>query len=330
MRNRATSAKPTVEIEVWYYVYPVLGAMVFAMPGWWFGAYGWDSVNLKCGFVDPGSPVTLVWQWFSLFGPITAAVLYCFIVVFVVVLKLVMRERQLSRDIETSIAAQQAGGLKKKAAKALEREIESRRGRRVRERALIQVSLRVARYPAIPVLTQSLPVLYATVSAINQVNPFWLFLASSIATALQGTLYFALFCMDPAIEQAWRDLRGLGPDPSSLAMSKPPPPPPSSQSRLLEEQQTMTSISLDQETLRGDDEDMISAGTGSAQHEPYNYKPSYAGLSLTPSGMLIGKELQSTAGPMTRAPVEQKTEVVEVVQGNDLTESQLDCMMNSL
>ena len=208
VRQRATSAKPTVEVEVWYYVVPVLGAMSFAMPGWWFEAYGYDQITQTCYFVDPQSIQSLLWQWFSLYGPIMLVTLYCFIIVFLVVFKLLRRGRELSREIRTSQLIQNTQDLKKSIRKAMQKADHARQLRQEREHMLISIALRVARYPAIPLISQTGNVIYGTYLTVTKTSSFSLLFLATVGTSIQGILYFILFCVDPGIQQTWADLRG--------------------------------------------------------------------------------------------------------------------------
>ncbi|KAK9712282.1 hypothetical protein K7432_007239 [Basidiobolus ranarum] len=173
--------RQTQTYEKYYFSISVLLSLAISLPPLLSGRLGHDLYQESCWYSIYEASERILWTWATLYCWTMLGVFYCCIVVVLVMIK-ITRERQRRKKFLTSDSIATRSTMNK-------------------------VVRRVILYPVIPVLSQ-------TFNLISELDIYWnkrvdytYLLLSFIGTSSQGILNAMLFFIDPAIQNAWSELK---------------------------------------------------------------------------------------------------------------------------
>ncbi|ORY06476.1 hypothetical protein K493DRAFT_296005 [Basidiobolus meristosporus CBS 931.73] len=173
--------RQTQAYEKYYFSVAGLLSLAISLPPLLGGRLGHDLYQESCWYNIYDASERMLWTWVTLYFWTMLGVFYCCIVVLLVVIK-IARERRNRRKFFTSDSIT----------------IESTMNKVVR---------RVILYPIIPILTQSFNLISELDIYLNKRINYTFLLLSFIGTSSQGILNAIVFLVDPAIQNAWPDLK---------------------------------------------------------------------------------------------------------------------------
>ncbi|ORX84306.1 hypothetical protein K493DRAFT_360740 [Basidiobolus meristosporus CBS 931.73] len=172
--------RQTQKYEKYYYSIAGLLSLAISLPPLLSGRLGHDSYQESCWYSIHNPSERMVWTWATLYSWTMLGIFYCFVVVLMVLIKIARERQDRRRFFSNSLIIQST---------------------------MNKVVRRVILYPIIPVLTQSFNLISELDIYWNQRVNYTFLLLSFIGTSSQGILNAAIFFVDPAVQNAWAELK---------------------------------------------------------------------------------------------------------------------------
>ncbi|ORX90952.1 hypothetical protein K493DRAFT_356183 [Basidiobolus meristosporus CBS 931.73] len=123
-----------IELYV-YYVGSLVLALIISCVPLIAGRFGWDEAQSMCWYRDSWKTSSIVWEWVTYLGPAVVVIVYCNVVVGLVIKKIMISNRKISKNIQSNNKASTV--------------------QRNTQRAINRVLGRIILYPFIPFITQT-------------------------------------------------------------------------------------------------------------------------------------------------------------------------------
>jgi hypothetical protein len=175
--------RDTHRYEKWYYIGSV--GLAVGIPGIGFFAqqYGYSAAVDSCWFVESSSNVSFLWQCCVFFGWISLVAVYS---VGAIVIILVRINKHMKHMDAVGVHSYTSTSNQKQSGKT----------------RMLRMMRRIVLYPAVPIATQVLSIIYGTYVNVTGRNSYPLYFASLIGAGSHGILNTLVFITDPSIVKA--------------------------------------------------------------------------------------------------------------------------------